>query len=89
MSGPLVIPVRFLWLVRPFTHQHALHPLSLTACQEIVMVRFFSQCMRQKEMWNDKPGSLLNDSLSDCCQNDLLSCHVLPVFAGQGNYWAV
>ncbi len=53
------------------------------------MVRFFSQCMRQKEMWNDKPGSLLNDSLSDCCQNDLLSCHVLPVFAGQGNLWAV
>ena len=53
------------------------------------MVRLFSQCMRQTEMWNDKPGSLLNDRLSDCCQNDLVSCHVLPVFAGQGNYWAV
>ena len=39
MAGPLVIPVPFLWLVRPFTYQHALHALVLTACQEIVMVQ--------------------------------------------------
>lgn len=66
---PSCHPVPFLRLARPVFHQHALHAR--------VLFRVFSQCIAPEKVWHHEPGFLLEDTLSHCCQNDVLSCHAL------------